>query len=311
MSSKPGDYSSKWQQVTALSLVAESTLQMLKELKLEKQEAPLVTILTSNLEAILPELAPKAKVWTSTIDEYEILYRGPLVAFFTPIAKAIRKGINLEEASMAESDPKALKAINELRIQSRNANTNSWALNQRLISLESRINSLELNRGNGLFSSLDEGKSDTVEILEYYKRLQTSILGREGKGYIKKSLKNSKSMKTALINQINDYDSTSGSSKREHCAAAEKLRFAWAQYRAKVQESYDFVSTNLDLYRSSFKTGKEKMKRARRYVIAQIDSVEISNTNGKPEQESIGDYVLDVKRNVSGVEKRLRNSACF
>ena len=53
------------------------------------------------------------------------------------------------------------------------------------------------------------------------------------------------------------------------------------------------------------------MKRARRYVIAQIDSVEISNANGKPEQESIGDFVLDVKRNVSGVEKRLRNSACF
>lgn len=310
MAGKPSDYAAKWQQVTGLSLVAAEVLQGLKNLKLDKPEGPMVGILAANLESMLKDLEPKAKAWTETIDEYEINHRGPLMAFFTPVAKGIRRALVLEEASMILIDPAASKRIADLRINIKQSNTAVWALGMRITSLDAKINSLELDRGTSLFSSSDEGKSDTVEILEYYRKLQASILGKEGRGYIVNSLESSEDMKESLEIQIMIFDQSKGN-KREFCSAAEKLRFAWAQYRAKVQESFDFASTNFDLYRSTFKVGKQKIKRAQEYVLQQIESVEGLDRKIAPEEETIGHMVSHVKGRLNTVEKRLRDSGCF
>ena len=116
-------------------------------------------------------------------------------------------------------------------------------------------------------------------------------------------------MQTGLNEQIKLLDGAT--TPKEKCAAAEKLRFAWAQYRYKVQEAHDFVSTNLDLYRSSFNIGKEKVKGSTLYVLEQIDSAQDFLEGKEPREESVGDLMNDVSSKLKAVETRLVKSGCF
>src|SRR5690606_5269133 len=98
---------------------------------------------------------------------------------------------------------------------------------------------------------------------------------------------------------------------QEVCAAAEKTRFAWTQYRFKVQEAHDFVATNLDLYRSSFRIGKEKLKGAASFVLNQIESVQIFLEESHPKRGTVGHLMEDVTSRINLVERKLQDSGCF
>lgn len=309
LATKPVDYPMKWQQVSNLAQLVPIIFPMLEELKLDRFDAEAVRLLINNINTLRPELAQGGKAWTSTIDEYDIWYRGPIVAFTSQISQAMAKKLLLIEAVGSASNPETAKSISNMRGQLKETRAMEWGASQRLLSVEARITSLEESDHGYLFSHDDEGKSDAVEILDYYKKLQTSILGKEGKGYLKNSLERTDEMIESLNKQIKVFDAAE--SQREKCAAAEKLRFAWAQYRYKVQEAFDFVATNLDLYRSSFKTGKEKQKRARRFVMEQISSVDELSTDPTPPAETVGHHMNSVKLFMEGVEKRLQDSACF
>lgn len=310
MGSKPVDYADKWRQVTALSLAAKELLERLKIMRLEDPKTrPMLAILRSNLETILPDLEPKARAWTCSIDEYELSYRGPIIAFMVNISNATKAALSKIEAEASINEEASAKIISKKRSTLRETRNQNWTVSQRLISLEAKINSLELSKDRPLFSNLDEGRSDAVEILDYYRTLQNSILGREGRGYLKHSLENTSNLQFALAQNIDLYDSAV--TEFERCSAAEKLRFSWAQYRYKVQESHDFISTNLDLYRSKYQVGKEKLKKHTRSVLEQVASVDGLERGMKPKEETVGAYMLHVSESVEPVELRLRNSKCF
>ncbi len=309
LSSRPADYAAKWKQVSSMAFLAPQIKEMLKELKLEALDDRAVQIMVNNLENLTPHIAKDGNAWNCTIDDYELKYRGPIVAFSSQISAAIKKSMSYMEAEASAQDKKLAKRISDLKVKLIEANTMSWAASQRLTSVEARITSLENSERQYLFSEKDEGKSDAVEILDHYRKLQQSILGKEGKGYLKNSLDRMDDVLLGLKKQITQIDHAQPG--REKCAAAEKLRFVWAQYHFKAQESYDFVATNLDLYRSSYKIGNEKQKAATDFVLGQIFSIEEVEEGRTPAPQSVGYYMNSVNRLMGEVEGKLQDSGCF
>jgi hypothetical protein len=290
--------------------VATSSVEMLRELKLEDpQNINAAKVLLNNFEIILPDLARDGKAWNVSIDEYEMKYRGPVIAFAGQVASAVKNELVFLEAIASSKDKSLAERLSQQKIDLRESRAISWGASQRLFSIEARISSLENAETGSLFSKDDQGKSDAVEILDHYRKLQKSILGKEGKGYLKNSLERMDDVLFALNKQISQFDESE--TQREKCASAEKLRFVWAQYRYTAQESYDFVATNQDLSFSSYKIGKEKQKRSSTYVLAQISSVEETDEGNKPFVGSVGYYMSSVRSLMDGVESRLQGSGCF
>lgn len=306
---RPNDYAEKLRQVSFLTERAQDILEGARELKLEPKLESSRRLLVLNLEKIIPDLAPNGKAWTNNIDEYEMFIRGPLFAFLVPVSSSLKKELMTVEAELAIVDTEMARKISKLRLSIKENQAAAWSVTLRLTSLETKIASLERPHSGNIFSDTDEGSSNQVEILDYYRKLQKSILGNEGRDYLKNALKTGHSMQTGLNNQIKLHDQAR--TPTEKCAAAEKLRFAWAQYRFKVQEAHDFVATNLDLYRSSFNIGKEKVKGSTRYVLEQIDSVQDFTEGKTPKEDSVGDLMSDVSSKLKGVETRLISSGCF
>lgn len=306
---RPGDYSEKLRQVSFLSERAKEILANVRLLKLDPKVESSRRLLVANLEKIIPELEANGKAWVNNIDEYEMNHRGPLFAFLVPVADALKKELMTVEAELAVVDTDMAKRISKLRLSIKENQAAAWSITLRLTSLETKIASLEVPHRENIFSDKDEGSSNQVEILDYYRKLQKSILGNEGRDYLKKSLKTSYSMQSGLNNQIKLLDQAQ--TAKEKCAAAEKLRFAWAQYRYKVQEAHDFVATNLDLYRSSFNIGKERVKGSTLYVLDQIESVQDYFDGKVPPKETVGELMKDVSSKVKSVETRIITSGCF
>jgi hypothetical protein len=229
-----------------------------------------------------------------------------MFAFLSSVIEGFRRELFMLEA---ELDPETAKIITRLKIEIKENQESAWSMNMRLMSLDTKIASFERPRKNGIFSEQDEGSSNAVEILAYYRQLQQSILGKEGRDYLENSLKTGYNMQEGLGRMLKLMGEAN--TQREKCAAAEKTRFAWAQYKYKVQEAHDFVSTNMDLYRSSFRIGKERLKRATSFVLFQMDSVQTYVEGKRPEEESVGDLMRDVTERVSKVEEDLRQSGCF
>ncbi len=309
LSIKAPDYSEKLKQVSVLSGRALDIIKGIALVKIDKKTDTSIELLRYHLERIVPELVRGGKLWTGTIDEFEIQARGPILAFITPVRDSIKKELFAIEAEYAITNPQASKQIINLRNEIQSMQKSSWAINLRLSTLKAKIENLERRSTTLLFSDSDEGASNEVDILEYYRKLQNSILGREGRAYIKNSIRKSKQMQEGLEAQLELL--TNAVSTQEKCSAAEKTRLAWAQYRYKVEEGYDFVSTNLDLFRSNFKIGKEKLNRSTKYVLAQIESVEEIKAGKAPGKETLGSYVQDIKNRVQSVESRLKQSGCF
>jgi hypothetical protein len=299
----------KLRQVSFLSERAKEILANVRLLKLDPKVESSRRLLVANLEKIIPELEANGKAWVNNIDEYEMNHRGPLFAFLVPVADALKKELMTVEAELAVVDTDMAKRISKLRLSIKENQAAAWSITLRLTSLETKIASLEVPHTENIFSDKDEGSSNQVEILDYYRKLQKSILGNEGRDYLKKSLKTSYSMQSGLNNQIKLLDQAQ--TAKEKCAAAEKLRFAWAQYRYKVQEAHDFVATNLDLYRSSFNIGKERVKGSTLYVLDQIESVQDYFDGQVPPKESVGELMKDVSSKVKSVETKIITSGCF
>jgi hypothetical protein len=305
---RPSDYSEKLRQVSLLADKAPELLEGALALKLDNKADSSRKLLISNLEKIIPDLASGAKAWTNTIDEYEMNIRGPLFAFLSPVANALKKQLMTIEAEIAIVDPEMARKVSTLRQQIKANQNSSWAMSLRLTSIETKIASFERTQ-SGLFSENDEGSSNTVEILDYYRQLQRSILGNEGRDYLKNATEAGYNMQEGLDAQLELMEKVS--TTKEKCSAAEKTRFAWTQYRYKVQEAHDFVATNMDLYRSSFRIGKERLKGSTLYVLSQMDSVQDYFDGKEPKEKSIGALMKDVNNKVKQVEARLQNSGCF
>jgi hypothetical protein len=306
---RPADQAEKWRQVAALSMVAEEILYQLRSLSLPGQAEQMAQLLMANIERALPGLAEGGRAWTASIDEYEAGFRGPILAFLVPVSNALKQEINRKETELALNDDELAKRIAALRVELVESQAMTWALQQRLASLRLKINTLEQARGRNIFSETDEGSSDVVEVLDYYKRLQSSILGKEGRGYLEFTIKEARQVEAAMQRQIVNFDAAKN--QRERCGAAEKLRFAWAQYRFRVQEVHDFVSTNMDIYRSIFRVGKIRPKRTTRYVLHQMESVEHLSSGQLPAPGSVGELMNNVQSFQEGVEYRLHHSGCF
>jgi hypothetical protein len=307
--SRPGDVASKWKQVSYLSSHAQDLSDALGKLQLEMQDAQAIKLMKRNLDATIPELVIDGKVWTSSIEEYEVRYRGPIIAFAPQILSSLSRKLQQIEALESAQRKEFGKRLSELRIKEKETKSRFWGATQRLISVESKIDSLETTNNIGLFDQDDAGKSDSVEILDYYRKLQKSILGKEGKGYLKNSLNKMEDTLEGLQNQLSWFDEAKN--PKERCAAAEKLRFAWAEYRYKVQESFDFVATNMDLYRASFKIGKERQRRSTHYVLNQISSVEDFESGEILKNPSVGFYMQKTRDFMNHVEQKLQTSGCF
>jgi hypothetical protein len=307
LASKPGDYAAKWKQVLALSKVAEKLYDGLNRLVLNNEKDSL-TLLRQNLGRIIPLLKEGDKAWTSNIDDWEISFRGPLMAFLVPVANGLRSDISTLEGELALNDQKAAMEISMLKSQVKEINANSWILSQRIASLEAKISNLERSNSK-LFSDSDEGTSNEVEILENYRKLQNAILGKAGAGYLANAIQRSYELEEAIEKMLPRFNTAR--TGKEKCAAADKLRFAWTQYRFKVQEAHDFVATNMDLYRSIFRVGKEKIKRHMLYVLNQMDSVEDKMLGKIPEENTVGELMNDVENKLDDIESRLHNSGCF
>ncbi|WPU64436.1 hypothetical protein [Peredibacter starrii] len=306
---KPADYSQKLRQVTYLNERINKLIDGSQKLVLETKAEPARQLLLSSLLKIQDDLVPNGKAWSSTIDDYEMNVRGPLMAFIGPVSDALKKELASLESELVVNDLGASKDITRLRIRIKEGKDASWGIALRLSSLDAKITSLDNKYNSRIFSDQDEGTSNAVELLDYYRKLQSSILGREGKDYLKNAIKVGFNMKEGLEHQLSLFKSTTN--QRERCSAAEKTRFAWTQYRYKIQEVHDFVATNLDLYRSSFRIGKERQKRATSYVLAQIDSVEDFLSDKRPADESAGYLMKDVANKVKDVEILLHASGCF
>jgi hypothetical protein len=104
---------------------------------------------------------------------------------------------------------------------------------------------------------------------------------------------------------------TDAATTNEKCSAAIKTRFAWVQYKYKIQEAHDFIATNMDLYQSSFRIGKERLKRSTKQVLYQMDSVQSFLAGQTPPRNSVGELMMDVSLKVSEVESKLQASGCF
>lgn len=305
-SRKPVDIAEKLRQVSALSERLNSIQEGLQYLSLDRKIEPSRKLLLSTIERILPDFEMGGRAWTLGLDDYENQLRGPLFAFISPVTEALRREIFILES---ELDAGTAKKVSQLRVQIKEFQDAAWSVNLRLASIETKILSFEKSRTGGIFSEQDEGSSNAVEILEYYRELQKSILGKEGRDYLKNAIKTGYNMKDGLLRMIK---LTRGAkTQKEICSAAEKTRFAWAQYRYKVQEAHDFVATNMDLYRSSFRIGKERLKRSTSFVLFQMDSVQDYLEGNRPESESVGDLMKDVNNRVSEVESLLQRSNCF
>lgn len=305
LSGKPGDYATKWKQVSGLAKEAPAILEGLNRLVIDSDA---LYILRQNLEKIIPDLAEGKKAWSSNIDEWEILFRGPLMAFIAPVANSMRSEMSRLEDELALNDQKTATELSQLKNDIKEINSTNWIVTQRIVSLESKIANLEKS-GSELFSDIDEGTSNEVEILDYYRKLQNSILGNDGRNYIRHSTKRSYQMQDAVDKLIQTYNTARPG--KEQCSAAEKLRFAWTQYRYQVQEAFDFVATNLDLYRSSFILGKERLKWKKRYVLSQMDSVQQQQRGDTPEENTVGDLMTQLTKRVSLVERTIHQSNCF
>jgi hypothetical protein len=306
LATKPADYSSKWRQVSQLALLLPDLRTMLSNLKIDGPQQNSVEILLNNIEVMKEDLKKDGKAWTCTIDEFEFKYRGPLMAFIPQISEVVGKQLSVSETIATAEDKEFAKRLSHIRSDLKVSRYSNWAASQRLISVEAKINSLEGSENDTIFSQDDEGNSDAVDLLENYRTLQKSILGKEGKGYLDNTVSSLEDLSISVMRQEEWFDETK--EPRERCAAAEKLRFAWAQYRYKTQESYDFVATNLDLYRSSFKIGKERQRRSTRYVIYQISSV---NQENPTDIETVGYHIKNVKNLVNTIEQKLQKSGCF
>lgn len=302
---KPSDVSEKLRQVSALSEKLKNVVEGLANLQLDPKQEQSRKILLSSIEKVLPDFEMGARAWTTTIDDYENNLRGPIFAFIGQVTDALRREILIIEA---ELDNETAKKITKLRIEIKESKNANWAVNMRLASLDSKIVSFE-KTSRGIFSEEDEGSSNAVEILDYYRQLQKSILGKEGRDYLKNAIKTGYNMQDGL-NRMLKLMSTARTQK-EICSAVEKTQFAWSQYRYKVQEAHDFVATNMDLYRSSFRIGKERLKGATIYVLSQMDSVQDFIDGKFPEEDSVGDLMRDVTIRVNAVEAKLQNSGCF
>lgn len=309
LSGRPGDHAAKWKQLSAIQTLLPQLKEMLKDVKLEEKDMQAVRIMLNNLELLGPDIAQDGRAWGVIIDDYELRYRGPIVAFAPQISAAMTKALSYLEADASADNKDLARKITELRVSLKESRSTAWGATQRLLSVESKINSMEGSEHQSLFSENDEGKSDAVEILDYYRKLQNSILGKEGKGYLRNSLERMDDIKVGLEKQIALFDEAQVG--KEKCAAAEKVKFAWAQYRYKAQESYDFVATNLDIFRSSYKIGKERQKRATSYVLNQISSIEIAEAGEQPEYESVGFYMNSVRNMMNEVERKLQASECY
>jgi hypothetical protein len=306
---RPADYAEKLRQVSFLSENAADILEAAKNIKFNSRVESSRKLLIANLEKILPDLAANARAWTNSIDEYEMNIRGPLMAFLIPVSDSFKKELMTIEAELAIIEPATAKKITKLRLEIKSNQASAWALALRQTSIESKISSFEKLRSEGLFSDNDEGSSNAVEILDYYRTLQNSILGDEGRDYLKNAIKTGYNMKDGLNEQLRLFEQARN--PRETCSATEKIRFAWAQYKYKVQETHDFIATNFDLYRSNFRIGSETLKRSTRFVLEQIESVHRFNELNVPEENTVGELMLDVASKVSGVEAKLRTSGCF
>lgn len=308
LSQRPGDYAAKTTQVMTLSRELPLISEELTKLELAPDLQSMVQILNESVVNMLPDLETRKKAWAVNIDDWEMHFRGPLMAFIVPVTNALRQEILSLETELAITDSKGAHSLSTLKNQIKLINDSAWALNLRISSLEAKINNLSRSSG-GLFSSSDTGTTNEVEILDYYRKLQTSILGKEGKGYLTNTIRSAYQMEEALDRQVTLFSRAAPGN--EKCASAEKLRFAWSQFRYKVQEAHDFVSTNIDLYRSSFRVGKEKTKKDTLYVLSQIESVEELTSSQKAPEGTVGDLMQIVERNVGLVEPRLHASGCF
>lgn len=306
---RPGDYAEKLRQVSFIAENAPEILKKTRNLTLDSRIESTRKLLIASLEKITPTLQAGGTAWTNNIDEHEMHTRGPLLAFLIPVADALKKELMTIEANIAITDPVLSKKIAGLRQKIRTSQANSVMVNLRLASIEAKIISFEGLRSEHLFSKNDEGSSNNVEILDYYRKLQNSILGDEGRDYLKNSLKTAHKMQTGLEKQLELMAEAKG--KKEICAVAEKIRFAWTQYRYKVQEAHDFIETNFDLYRSTFQIGDESLKRSTSYVLSQIESVEVFKENKVPQSSTVGELMRDVSGRISGVEQALKASQCF
>ena len=305
---RAADYPSKWRQVSYLSKTAPELDEYLKSLSLNTDNQDDVRLLTKNLQTILPDLNPDARAWSSNLDEYEIRYRAPLIAFADRVLEAIRGELRrIEILSSGESEDFG-KKVRELRDSINSARTFLWTSNVRLASVQTQIDSYQSSGFNSIFSREDAGKSDNVEILDHYRRLQRSILGREGRGYLRHSLKRIEQLQDALDRQFKLLELAT--TRPQICAGSEKLRFAWAEYRFKIQEAHDFITTNLDLYRATFRIGREKQRRSLNYVMAQIYSVESYEAGDRPARGTIGEFMAQTMERLEPVERKLREHGC-
>lgn len=303
---RPGDISEKLRQVSYLSGRLNYISEGLKTLSLDTKFESSRKLLIQSIDKILPEFETGGRAWVNSIDDYEVNMRGPMFAFISQVTEALRKELFFVEA---ELDSETARKISRLRSEIKENLNSAWGMNLRLASLETKIMSFERPRTGGIFSDTDEGSSNIVDILEYYRKLQRSILGKEGRDYLKNAIKAGYNMQDGVERMLKLMDEAK--TMKEKCSSAEKTRFAWAQYRFKVQESHDFVATNLDLYRSSFRIGKERLKRATLYVLYQMDSVQDFAEDKHPKKETVGDLMRDVSFKIKEVESRLQNSGCF
>jgi hypothetical protein len=310
LAKRPNDYSEKTRQVAIVANSIDELVIGLRKLDLEPKINKKVQILLNHFESRMADFDQGGRAWTSNIDDYEMLYRGPIVAFIQSILESLKKELILAEAELFLQNPELARKISELRVQIREGQLSAWAVSLRLQSLMAKILVFERPKDSDIFSADDEGSSNTVDILDYHRKLQSSILGKEGKEFLKHSIKALDDMKSGLEKQLEKFDSAK--TPTEKCAAAEKVRFAWAQYKFKVQESYDFVATNTDLYRSSFAIGRERWGWGNAtYVLDQIESVLGREMGVKPQKDTVGYFMENVETRLPQVEDLLAKSACF
>lgn len=309
LSNKPADYATKWIQVTHLAQVAEDILKRLDGLKLEDKNAnAMIGLLASNLAKVLPTLSPEGQAWNASIDEWEMMYRGPIMAFLNPVSLSLKNDIANLEVDVSVATPLMAVDMSKQRKKIKEINLASWAINQRIASLDSKIARLD-GINSGIFSDVDTGTTNEVEILEYFRKLQKSILGKEGKGYLSNAIKVGYDMGEAVDMQLSKF--SEAENQRQKCAAAERLRFAWTQFRLKIQEASDFVSTNEDLARLKFQVGKEKLKGDTKFVILQMESAAAFKRGETPMRNSVGELMTLVEAKLKVVEPKLQESACF
>lgn len=256
-------------------------------------------------------------IWQISLADYDKKFRAPLLSASTFI-NDIEKLKNKYSLIIFQSDDELGTQIKNDESELKKKNNDLLVLKQRMMSLNNRISSLENKIEGEIFSSRDEGQTAQLEILENYRLLQSEILGSLGKGYLKNAATRASALHSALKRQIDfiiekDFfkkrDFINLLERKEYCSVAEKTLFMWSQYMAQVQESYDFVMTNVDLYRSSFKVGKEKVKRAQIFVLRQMESVIDHEKVLDPDH--VGYYIKHIADKTQEIEGLLEKTGCF